>query len=463
MIKSIINNKNTKIIDIFVIFISLAFLYSTYEQLFRMQIFGYDEAKYSKDFSFKLVEDGRWLNHILLDILRLISLKFWAIFYVTGLFYVMYRIAFNAFNNITLAVAVASAVMVTTPYVHQSMWPATSSIGVIVFLLLLELQRRGISRLLIYLISGILFFGTLQSFYFLVPLIFIGEFIDENKVGKNIDLIYHLLYWVLGAVVGVLFMSVMLWLMIGNFGVRPAAWRRIQPILSFQDLIRNINYVFLEFQQKITSLSLVLGSYFWGAWILVILINIRKNIFVNLSALMLIVIIGISFFVFSIPLAPVIQERSLFALSAAFVFLVVLSTWGGAGFIKILALILLMYCTYKYSLVGMSYLEEERLQNNHIYQKIEAGMPKSVLAYKGVIQFGVAGGASNEAKAYNSAPIMHGLFYAMNFKEYKKCDSKIDFFCKSIKLESDISIVKFADGNLIFNENKDGWLIIRYE
>src|SRR5690606_15228961 len=135
----------------------------------------------------------------------------------------------------------ASTTMLAYPFVEQVLWPATAMPAVALLLGASLLVERGVAHPQIYIVFGILIFDTLQTLYFLLPLFFLGQFLQEAEpAAKRWRLfVNHMAWWIGGSVVGVLVMSTMLWLMIGHFGPQPAEWRLTNTTDDLNSLLDN--------------------------------------------------------------------------------------------------------------------------------------------------------------------------------------------------------------------------------
>jgi hypothetical protein len=223
-------------------FVATLLVFSTYINLFGLEVFGHDEVHYYADFGFKLREDGRWINYFLHDLLRSIPPRIWAVLLVATEWLLFYKIAECAVTNRESAILISACMLLAAPLAWQSVWPATTIPAVGVLLFSHYLIKRNIAYPKVYIITGILIFGTMQSFYFLLPLFYLQNFLGNSNLTENRSLLLfkHLCWWLDGSIAGVLFMSILLWLIVDHFGFQTASWCKPHPIHNLSDLVRNI-------------------------------------------------------------------------------------------------------------------------------------------------------------------------------------------------------------------------------
>jgi hypothetical protein len=195
--------------------LALLLLLAGYRLLPTLPVYGHDEMHYYPSFYFKLLEDGRWLNYLLHDLLRSVPLPLWSMVYLSLAWVLFYRVARLYAFNAAYAALVASTIVLSYPFVEIALWPGTVVPVLLLGLLALWLQGRGFPYQAIYLVSGILMFGSMQTLYFVLPLLFVPTFPDNSQPPRARWqlLLSHMCWWVGGSVAGVLCMSLMLHLL----------------------------------------------------------------------------------------------------------------------------------------------------------------------------------------------------------------------------------------------------------
>lgn len=446
--------------------LSILFLISAYQAIPTLASFGHDEVHYYTSFYFKLGEDGRWLNYFLHGFLRKISAHAWAAFFLVASWMLFFRLAISLEIKTGYAALVASTALTALPFVEQSLWPATTAPAVIVLLICSLFVHRNIAYPIIYVFAGTLIFGTLQSFYFLLPLFFLKDFLLPTSDGKNLWklLFSHLFWWVVGAVAGVLVMSSMLWVLTGHFGVQPADWRRVQPIHDFHGVIRNVLHAIHAFSTYSVQLAKSTGAdRAWFIYCIAAIIIVRfRSLTKSTAVALLIASVGAAFFVFSIPLAPIIQSRSLIALSTAFIVAIILIP-GRTVIGQIVGAILLLTVNYNNSANAADYLRKHQSVSNFYQQKIQQLLPAPIESYSAIALFGHMDGSTRIAQTFNSPPLMHGIIYAMGAKDYQDCRQGLDSRCNEIESKNIIAKIALTEGELSLSIDEKNVANIRYQ
>jgi len=453
--------------DLFVVTaasVALILLLSAYAALPELTVFGHDEVHYYRDFGFKLREDGRWLNFLLHDFLRSIPPSTWALLFLGSCWLLFFRLARSMDFDVGYAVLVATTILLAPPFVEQSIWPATTITAVILTLLASTLMGRGLSYPVIYVLSGILLFGTMQSFYFLLPLFFLHQFAACPQGGARRWplLLAHMGWWIVGAVAGVLVMSCILWQVTGHFGVQPAAWRRIQPVHDLAGLLRNIFYVVDAFWFHLTKLLEIAGAnrgWFVATLGLAMLVRIRTLLF-NYHALAILASVMLAFFVFSIPLAPCIGSRSLVAMAAAFVLFVALVP-GSSAAGQALGALLLVTISHGFSTYGESYLARHKSETTFFCEKLRELIPGHPSGYAAIALFGEMGNDAPEAFIFNKPSRMHAIVYAIGAREYRDC--RLANRCDDLVPGKPVAVLPFARRKLQFSVDNNHVGMIRYQ
>lgn len=444
---------------------SVILFLSTYSILPSLNVFGHDEIHYYRDFSFKLIEDGRWLNHFLHDLLRDISLSVWSVVLPVMTWFLFFSLAMSITDDHGYSAIIASTVSLSYPLIEQSLWPATTIPTVIVLLFMSYLIKQGISHLKVYLLSGVLLFGAMQNFYFLLPLFFLNYFLDEKRTASDQWqlALKHMVYWIAGACAGVLMMFLLVYLHTGHFGVKPAPWRRTMPIHDLSDLVRNIIYIKDIFLAQLEHLfKISIGDSFYIVYLLFALILFQlKNIVKSSHVVIILLAVAISFFLFSLPLAPLIHSRSLIALTAAAILFWV--AFGKTkGILRYLTIIILLAVSLNYSRFGVDYFRRHQEQSEFFRAKIKNIIPGFPTSYSALALFGSIEHPSREADIFNSPPLMRAIIHSLGVSDIWDCRERSDSRCDNLVSTAILASESFPDGNLTFSVNGDRVGIISY-
>jgi hypothetical protein len=438
-------------------------LVAGYLQLPTQSIFGHDEVHYYEDFSAKLPEDGRWLNFFLHGYLRSVPLPIWSMLFLLLSWSLYFRLARGVGFEPIYASLIASTTLLASTSVEMSIWPATTSPALMVALLASLMQQRAIDYRLIYGVAGILMFGSMQTIYFLLPLLFTGDFLNPRpSVNQRWQLLLsHLCWWVVGAIIGVVFMSLILWLKTGHFGPEPSSWRNTQPVQDWPDLVRNSQYVVSQFFRLLEQLLRNAGVT-WGFILIIGLLAILrlKALLGILQAWLLMGSVMIGFFVFCLPLAPMINLRSLIAMTAVVILSLALVPGHSAAGRMIGALILLK-CSFNFALYDQAFLALHQRETAWHLEKLKQLVPGNPAGYAYLGLTGVMDTARPEAFVFNEPSRMHPILLTLGARQYLDC--RIEARCQRIGAESPVmATIPFADGQLEFTVDPANIGIIRY-
>jgi len=433
--------------------LSLLFVLAAYLLLPALPVFGHDEMHYYPSFYFKLLEDGRWLNYLLHDFLRSVPLPLWSLLYVCLSWLLFYRIARNYEFDRAYAVLVASTIVVTYPFVEISLWPGTVVPVLLLGLLSTEMRARGIGYQLVYMVSGILMFGSMQTLYFVLPLLFLPQFLkSEQSSNARWKLLFsHMCWWISGSVAGVLCMSLMLRLLAGTFMLQPAEWRNIHPAVDLLSLQDNILYVTGRFFLILGQLRQV-GGVGWGFVLAIAAVSLLRwrTLLGQVQAWLLLLAVLLSFFAFSIPLAAVILSRSLMAMAAALVMFVAIVP-GRTPQGRVLGAVLLLTLGFNFSALCQVYLDAHRSETATLLAKLQALFPGYPKAYETVALYGTMDPGQAEASRFNDPYRMHPLLLTLGVRNYLDCRI-VPSRCDNVGAGGEPMVVlPFANGRLEFS------------
>lgn len=408
----------------FAVILALILLFGAYYLLPGLKVFGLDEVHYYDSFKFKLREEGRWINFLLHHWLRQIPLVTHSLLFLLCSWMILFRIADNLIQEARYAAVIASVLLMAPPFVQQSLWPATHLPTVITLLILIWLVRKGFSHRTIYLLGGVLLFGAMQNYYFMLPLFFIGEIASENRRSGKVRsyLLSHLFYWILGAMIGFLFALVAVFVLTGQIGIVPAEWRRIMPASDFQSLVRNIIFIIESFREQAFLLfkSSTNNNPIYIVSLLLLFVFRFEFWRSGLPGILILLAVGISFFVFSIPLAPIIETRSLVALSSAIIILLLVSNQSNRKTYWP-SIILLLWTGWNLSINAHSYLNIHKSRTEFVLQKIVTVLPQHPSNYNALAIFGKVDHKLNEAILFNNGPFTRPIVLASGFNDFLDC------------------------------------------
>lgn len=437
-------------------------LLSAYSAMPGLLVFGHDEVHYYQDMFDRLAEDGRWINLLLHDFLRSIPPGTWAAVLMVASWVLFYRLARTLTFDAAYSALVASTILLAYPFAEQILWPATAIPAVIIVLCASVLVERGMPHPLIYLLSGVLIFGTLQTYYFLLPLLYLGRFLDPQTAGRRWSLLFsHMLWWVAGSVAGVLAMALILWSLTGHFGPQPAEWRLASPVQDVASLVRNLNYVSVAFVQRL-EFFLRQGGVTWPLIVVVFLaalLRVRALLVLH-HALLLIAAVVLSYFVFSIPLAPLIHQRSLVAMAVA---VILCLAWfpGPSALGRVFGTLLLLMLGHGFSVNDDAYLGLHDARVTYFYNKLQELIPGLSMGYSAIALYGTVDAGRPEAFIFNDPSLIHPIVVTLGATKYLDC--RVDSRCDPLGTGPTLATLPFANGQLVFSADAANVGIIRFE
>lgn len=443
--------------------LALLYLGAGYLKLPMLQVFGNDEAHYFGSVHFQLVEDGRWLNYLLHRFLTSVPLLIWSLLYL-GLFWaVSYRFARIATLDQYLGASVASVLVLSTPVLEMSLWPASFVPALLLTGLALVMHARGVRYPVIYLVSGVLLFGSIQTLYFALPLLYLPQFLDTSQTlrERSVLLFKHMLWWVAGSAAGVVCMSLMLGLLSDIWFPQPGAWRQVNPVHDLGSLVDNVHMVAGRFRFFLQRL-LFLGGVTWALVpvILGVMVLRLRAAPPQVPALLLLFAVLISFFVFTIPMGTLIQQRSLMAMAvAALIGLAMLPGRSAAG--RLFSALLMLNFAYHYATQAQLHLEAQRAETSAYVNRLQDLFQGYVFKYSALALDGTMDKAYPEAARFNEPSLMHPIFMSLGTREYLDC--RIAARCNRIGTTgAPISVVPFVGGQLELSVDPANIAVVRY-
>lgn len=430
--------------------LALLLVCSTYYQLLNLRVYGLDEVQYYVDFTFKLREEGRWIDYLLHDSLRQIPLPIGAALYVGLGWLLSFRIARNFCSDLTCAIVAASLIVISTPFVEQSLWPVSLLPTLLAMVLIERLSRTTVSHRLIYLLGGALIFGSMQNYYFLIPLFFMGKFEYEYTSIKQkcFMMLDHFVFWIIGSVVGVVVALLVVHIITGQTGIEPASWRKPMPIHNIYDVSRNISYVISQLGVQVRWFVFNMTKWNTVFFVLLIFFSLLR-LFAwkrELPRVVVLSAVAISFFAFSVPLAPVIQSRSLVALSVALIIGLFVPCSGSARSNKWISVGLMLWAGCYVAASGYNFLGDYKQGTEYVAQRLTSILPHNPNSYVAVATIGEANDRYTDAAIVNRAPMMRAVVLSTGAKQFWDCQTGATGECEQIRAKFGPSIASGVSG-----------------
>ncbi|WP_143850996.1 hypothetical protein [Brucella thiophenivorans] len=353
----------------------------------------------------------------------------------------------------------ATSIVVSPPFVEQSLWPATTLPSIAVIFVLSLIQEK-IRFQYIYVLAGIFLFGGMQNLYFMTPLLFIHKLIENSdKHIKFRILLDHAIWWILGCIIGVLISLVMVYIVTGQLGLNVAPWRKSQPIHDLSSALNNISLMKIYFFDNV---KLLLSKGGFTLSIIILTLSLSINLVINRNYLLILIAttsVAVSYFAFSVPLAPVIQTRTLLPFSAAVVFMFILL--NRSKLMTIFNAINMMYFCSVFTLYSANYINEHKSVTSFFYNKIENLLDRNINYFDAFILKGKIPEDKRYAYFFNSAPLMHSIMYSLGAKSFWDCrEGSTDSRCQTLLNLAPVNVTDIEGGKLILLTDVDQKLAV---
>lgn len=405
--------------------ISILFVVKSYFILPFLPVFGHDEVPYYADITFKLNEEGRWITFLLYGFLRSIPAPVGAVLFLGVGWIAIYRLVNNYAKDRFYSIVIASAVVTAPTFVEEAPWPLTHLFDVATLLGLTFFVERTNKLAPVYIASGVLFFGMPQNYYFLTPLLFLGRY--DGVSSKSAEfykvLAWHAVYFVLGAVIGLIVSFVMLYLITGNWGVQVAEWRRVTPAHDLHALFNNVRYVIGHLRDDVSYLATQAASserWLLALFMLWIAFRLLRHSSWNIADTMILIGVALSYYAFCVPMAPLIQTRTLIALSTSLIILAFF-TKDDERWVRTTSCVLLTLATFGFSSHAYQYLNERYEQTSFIRAKIAGALDKQASNYRAIAVVGKVSNENAEATIVNTVEYLYPIVISLGAKDFWDC------------------------------------------
>ncbi len=230
-------------------FIIIALIY-TIRNLYgfsNISFWRHDAVYYINSYIDKLQTEGRWINFIFFKLLKFIPAILSITIHYMSLGFFTFKAAENITNDKKISLLIALIAVNMTPIVAQLMWPVTT-LPAFLFLGITPLIYNRMTKWTFFTLSAIVFFATFSNYYFIIPILFLGEILEKAEDGqlKN-SFIYTfkeiVLPWLVCFLIGYLVANLITSGITGSF-IELADWRQPHKVDSFSQLIANIREIF---------------------------------------------------------------------------------------------------------------------------------------------------------------------------------------------------------------------------
>ncbi len=385
-----LKNGNDKINHLFAVFLllSIFLFFSMVYDMLQIHIYRHDSLYYMTDadtyYRFKVATEGRWINYIFFNILTRLSGEMLSIFIVCSFGYFIFTALCQWSKDHYYSLMVSLFFIQFPPLYNAILWPATSAPALAVLLLAVFLQKK-LNLFLYFVLFGILFFGTISNYYYLLPLLFLRYFLDQSSQQNVVFFVYKLIpAWAAGFVSGYVVAQVIVYMDFGHF-ITIAGWRAPHYIHSFHDLGENI-------QRSVHFLKEHIKLVFSHHWFIILFLfsfavsitGRRKDIlFLPLTLFFLILIVHYAVIIpIGIDIAPRTAISTWIGIFGMSFFIPFVKKWQ--IYVLVPVIVLLTFTLY---LDNHHNLQWYRTITNTYYDRLLSESPNSPAQYKGIILY----------------------------------------------------------------------------
>lgn len=382
-----ISSKNITAFDYYYIIaflVSIFFALALFYNVFQIHIYWQDSLcnVTQDDYKYKVSSEGRWINYILYPVTTFISGKLLSLFILLTIPYFIFIILYRWSKNFYYAGLVSLLFLQIPSFSVILLWPATVAPAHLMLLLSIFLVQR-LPIYIYFILFGILFFGTMSNYYYLLPLLYLN-FLSQNSPNKNIRFVFLKIIpaWATGFIVGYLVTQLVVYIATGHL-MHIGSWRNTNYIHSIHDLTQNIlssfNF-FIIYTRDIFSNAWIVLVYFIA---LFIAFKDEKKYLFFISFVFYFLIIIIHYIII-IPVGIDILGRTIFSswvgILAIVFFIPSIKQW------KILLLTpIILFFTFTLYERNQANLEWWNTLTNTYFENLIKESPKSPKLYKGVV------------------------------------------------------------------------------
>lgn len=214
----------------------LCYLAFCITSMFEINTLRHDALINLDSYDRKLEREGRWINHLLFDFLKTEFSPYLAgLIQITALFWFSITVAHQVSGKLSLSICFACLTALIPINANMLFWPLTAAPAFIC--LILAAKFKNLPFWAFFPIFGVLFFGTMSNYYFLLPLLFLN---DKRIIDKPRQLVNFVGLWVSGYVLGYIASNVRVYFYFGKL-IELDDWRNPRPIESLDTLLFNFH------------------------------------------------------------------------------------------------------------------------------------------------------------------------------------------------------------------------------
>ncbi len=380
------DRKYTSYVYILFLIFSVYLLALNLNDIFHTHVYRQDALYYiqAKNYlSDKVFPEGRWINYLFFYLVSNVNGKILSLFVLSFLGFFMFFVSHKWTKNTYYSIILSLLFLQIVPLYYFLQWPATITPAFIVLLVSIYFYKRIKNVFLFFSVLGILFFGTMSNYYYLLPLLFLEYFLSHNwKQNLKFAFLKLLPAWIVGFIVGYIITQLIVYANFGHF-MKIASWRTPHYIHSIDDLKHNLtystHYLIVYLKSIFSNFSIIVLS------LIAIIISVFKRrkdlIFVPLFIFML---IALAHFVVIIPIGIYIAPRTVIpmwiAIFAILFFVPNIKRWQ----IYVLVPIIIFF-SYNMHIKNSKNLKWYSTVTNVYFDKLIDVLPTDISKYKRLV------------------------------------------------------------------------------
>ena len=312
-----LDNKNKYInygYFLFLVF-GIILIISIFNDILQIHIYRHDALYYTMKSAYhtdKVISEGRWINALVFDLFSNINGKVLSVFILTSFGYFIFIITNKWTKNIYYSMIVALLFVQIPSFYDLIGWPPVTAPTFVILLSSIYLHKKIKNIFLFFLLFGVLFFGTMSNYYYLLPLLYLEYFLIHDWKQNSKFIFYKLLpAWALGFIFGYIITQFIVYVDFGHF-MSVADWRQPHYIHSLNDLQYNVLHSLNFLETHLKSIFINIGLLFlFISSIIIATIDRKKDlVFIPLLIFFLITIIH---YIVILPIGIYISPRTIVA------------------------------------------------------------------------------------------------------------------------------------------------------
>lgn len=265
----------------------------------NVDVWRQDSMHYVSTYADKLSEEGRWINYLLFNILKVTPSAFSILISYFCLAFFSYSVIQRVVKHWQYSLALALLILTTPVLAVLLEWPDTLFPAFLILAVAVS-ESKKLPDYIFFPLFSCLFFGTYSAFYFLLPLLFLEK--QSWKTFFRLGII-----WIVSFLVGYAITNGIVHHLTGGF-IQISSWREPHYIKTSQDFFINLKHVNENLINHLKKYRDVVTPGIFNAALIYLLFRCRSlNAWL---AVILGLVCALSIYVTAIPLGIIVQERT---------------------------------------------------------------------------------------------------------------------------------------------------------